>query len=102
MKLAEGLVSKSLMADTADKGENGFDGLWKSKQNRTLIVEVKTTDSYRIKLDTIAKYKEQLNEDRDEAASTASILLIVGRHDTGELEAQIRGSKHAWDMRLKS
>ena len=78
------------------KGENGFDGLWESKPNSTLIVEVKTTDSYRIKLDTIANYKAQLKE------TNAAILLIVGRDDTGELEAQIRGSKHAWDMRLIS
>ena len=28
--------------------------------------------------------------------------MIVGREDTGELEAQIRGSRHAWDVRLIS
>jgi hypothetical protein len=27
---------------------------------------------------------------------------VVGRKDTGDLEAQIRGSRHAWDMRLIS
>jgi hypothetical protein len=32
----------------------------------------------------------------------ASILIVVGRQDTGELEAQIRGSRHAWDIRLIS
>jgi hypothetical protein len=31
-----------------------------------------------------------------------SILIVVGREDTGALEAQIRGSKHAWDIRLIS
>ena len=30
------------------------------------------------------------------------MLIVVGREDTGELEAQIRGSRHAWDMRLIS
>jgi len=30
------------------------------------------------------------------------MLLVVGREDTGELEAQVRGSRHAWDMRLIS
>ena len=30
------------------------------------------------------------------------MLLIVGREDTGELEAQVRGSRHAWEMRLIS
>jgi hypothetical protein len=32
----------------------------------------------------------------------SSVLIVVGRQDTGELEAQIRGSRHAWDMRLIS
>lgn len=30
------------------------------------------------------------------------MLLIVGRQDTGDLEAQIRGSRHAWDIRIIS
>jgi len=30
------------------------------------------------------------------------MLLVVGREDTGELEAQVRGSRHAWEMRLIS
>jgi hypothetical protein len=32
----------------------------------------------------------------------ASMLIIVGREDTGALEAQVRGSRFAWDMRLIS
>ena len=32
----------------------------------------------------------------------SSVLIIAGRSDTGDLEAQIRGSRHAWDMRLIS
>ena len=40
--------------------------------------------------------KEKVSEDQ------SSILVIVGREDTGELEAQIRGSRHAWDVRLIS
>jgi hypothetical protein len=32
----------------------------------------------------------------------SSILFVVGREDTGDLEAQIRGSRHAWDIRLIS
>jgi hypothetical protein len=30
------------------------------------------------------------------------MLLVVGRQDTGDLEAQIRGSRHAWDLRIIS
>ena len=29
-------------------------------------------------------------------------IIVVGREDTGELEAQVRGSHHAWDIRLIS
>ena len=34
--------------------------------------------------------------------SDSSILIVVGRQDTGDLEAQIRGSRHAWDTRVIS
>ena len=30
----------------------------------------------------------------------SSVLLVVGREETGALEAQVRGSRHAWDVRL--
>ncbi len=32
----------------------------------------------------------------------SSILIVVGRQDTGDLEAQVRGSRHAWEIRLIS
>jgi hypothetical protein len=79
----------------------GFDGIWISPEGQTLIVEVKTTDAYRISLDTITRYRDKLLE-TGQIASPSSSLIIVGREDTGELEAQIRGSRHAWDMRLIS
>jgi hypothetical protein len=82
-------------------GEIGFDGLWKGPEGNDLIVEVKTTDAYRISLDTIAGYCTRLQE-QGTVGKNASILLVVGREDTGELEAQVRGSRHAWDMRLIS
>ncbi|HIG31170.1 MAG TPA: hypothetical protein EYQ50_26555 [Verrucomicrobiales bacterium] len=84
------------------RGENGFDGLWQGEDGRTLIVEVKTTDAYRIKLDTISDYREQLDHAGDVSLTDSAILIVVGREDTGELEAQIRGSKQSWDMRLIS
>lgn len=34
--------------------------------------------------------------------ANSSILIVVGRQGTGELEAQVRGSRHAWDIRLIS
>lgn len=80
----------------------GFDGLWKSESGHTIVVEVKTTDAYRIDLDTLANYRKSLVQDRQILEESSSILIVVGRQDTGDLEAQIRGSKHAWDIRLIS
>lgn len=84
------------------KNEIGYDGIWKSNEDFSIIVEVKTTDAYRINLDTIAEYRNKLIEQREINKSDSSILIIVGRQDTGDLEAQIRGSRHAWDIRLLS
>src|SRR5262245_53734810 len=40
----------------------GFDGIWVSPEGHTVIAEVKTTDAYRISLDTIAEYQRKLLE----------------------------------------
>jgi hypothetical protein len=80
----------------------GYDGLWRTQTGQSLIVEVKTSDVYRIDLDVIAEYRKRVAASGDLELETSSILLVVGRHDTGGLEAQIRGSRHAWDMRLIS
>lgn len=79
----------------------GFDGIWTSPEGHTIVVEVKTTDAYRISLDTISSYRDKLGA-IGEVISPSSILIVVGREDTGELEAQVRGSRHAWDIRLIS
>ncbi len=79
----------------------GYDGIWSAQDGQAIIIEVKTTDAYRISLDTLARYREGLINVR-QVTSNASVLIVVGREDTGELEAQIRGSQHAWDMRLIS
>ncbi len=79
----------------------GFDGIWVSPEGHTVIAEVKTTDAYRIPLDTIAGYRQKLLGTK-EISNPSSVLILVGRQDTGELEAQIRGSRHAWDIRLIS
>jgi hypothetical protein len=79
----------------------GFDGIWKSPEGHSLVAEVKTTDAYRISLDTIMEYRSKLLTNT-QIADPSSVLIIVGREDTGELEAQIRGSRHAWDIRLIS
>jgi len=79
----------------------GFDGIWASPEGHSIVVEVKTSDAYRISLDTIAEYRAKLVR-ADQLPQPSSILIVVGRQDTGELEAQVRGSRHAWDVRLIS
>lgn len=84
------------------KGEIGNDGLWSLPSGHKIILEVKTTDAYRIDLNVIAEYRNNLIKGNKTTDSESSILIVVGRNDTGDLEAQIRGSRHAWDMRLIS
>lgn len=79
----------------------GNDGLWLAPEGNYIVAEVKTTDAYRISLNTIAKYRDSLLKS-ELINGSSSMLLIVGREDTGELEAQVRGSRHAWEMRLIS
>jgi len=83
-------------------GEIGFDGLWISPGGDAIVVEVKTTDAYRIDLETIATYRRNIIGGGKAKEPNCSILIIVGRSDTGDLEAQVRGSRHAWDIRLIS
>lgn len=85
-----------------NQNDIGFDGIWKSKDGHSIVVEVKTTDAYRINLDTLAQYRSRLIEEGKIDKEKSSILIVVGRKDTGDLEAQIRGSRHAWDIRLLS
>lgn len=82
--------------------EAGFDGLWAFPNGQSIVIEVKTTDAYRIDLNTIAEYRRLLVDEKKIRKESSSMLLIVGRQDTGDLEAQIRGSRYAWDLRIIS
>jgi hypothetical protein len=79
----------------------GFDGLWVDASGHCIVAEVKTTDAYRINLDTVTRYRETLLA-TGKTTKESSVLIVVGRQDTGDLEAQVRGSKHAWTVRLIS
>jgi hypothetical protein len=83
----------------ASAGQIGYDGSWHFPNGHTIVVEVKTTDAYRIDLETIAGYRKALIKEGTVPEHSTSVLIIVGREDTGDLEAQLRGSRHAWDMR---
>jgi hypothetical protein len=66
----------------------GHDGLWKS-DTFSFVIEVKTSD-LSIKLEKLARYRHQLVEASKIDEDRSSILIILGRQDTGDLEAQIR------------
>ena len=80
----------------------GFDGVWRDKYGYAFVIEVKTTDAYQINLDVQANYRQRLIDEKRIPIDQSSILLVVGRKDTGGLEAQTRGSRHAWDARIIS
>ena len=61
---------------------SGFDGLWAFPSGHSIVVEVKTTDAYRIDLNTIADYCRTLISSGRTAEARSSILLVVGRQDT--------------------
>jgi hypothetical protein len=84
------------------KSNVGYDGLWTFPSGHSVVLEVKTTDVYRINSDKIANYRTRLIALKEVEEGKSSILVVVGRQDTGDLEAQIRGSRHAWDVRLIS
>ncbi len=79
----------------------GYDGLWNDGENE-LLIEVKTSDAYRINLDTLFAYGEKLDAANNAAGKKRHCLIVVGRQDTGDLEAQIRGSRYAWSVRMVS
>jgi hypothetical protein len=81
------------------KGVTGYDGIWQDGHGVDLVIEVKTTDTYTIPLDQIERYRRELIE-AGRIGKSSSVLFVVGRDETGALEAQIRGSRHAWTMRM--
>jgi hypothetical protein len=85
-------------------GQIGYDGLWEFPDGHTVVIEVKTTDAYQINLETIARYRREIIEQKETNEESSSILIVIGREDrdTSDLEAQIRGSRYAWNIRLIS
>ncbi|NNF24050.1 MAG: hypothetical protein HKN63_04505 [Rhodobacteraceae bacterium] len=83
------------------RNQIGNDGLWLAPEGNKIVLEVKTTGAYRMSMGTLAGYRDKLIRE-NKIDDNSSILIVVGREDTGELEAQVRGSRHAWDIRLIS
>lgn len=83
------------------QGKANYDGLWRAEGIPEIIAETKTSSQFAISLDKLEEYKKFLVKE-GLASQDASILIVVGREDTRSLEAQIRGSRYAWDTRLIS
>jgi hypothetical protein len=80
----------------------GFDGLWKTPSNDSIVIEIKTSSTYNIDLGVVGTYKRQLIENGKCSEEKTSILLVVGGFNTDGWESQIRGSKRLWDTRIIS
>lgn len=81
----------------------GYDGVWSFlDERRAIVVEVKSTDVYRINLDTLDEYRREAIAAAKLPEEAVTVLIVMGAGDTGGLEAQIRGSRYAWDVRLIS
>lgn len=63
-------------------GEIGFDGHWKSPTEFHIVVEVKTTEVYPIKVDVLLDYVEKLISQREILREDDALgLYVVGRPD---------------------
>jgi len=80
------------------RNDIGYDGIWSDGPD-SLVIEVKTTNAYTIKLDVIVAYRDRLAE-AGRVPHDSPILIVIGRDETESLEAQVRGSRHAWAMRI--
>ncbi|MGA2625752.1 MAG: hypothetical protein ABSF63_01650 [Candidatus Bathyarchaeia archaeon] len=85
------------------QGESGHDGLWIDPDDKhPIIIESKSSTNYPIKLDTLARFKTILQKQGSIESKYSALIVIGGNEDTGDLEAQIRGSRQAWDTRVIS
>jgi hypothetical protein len=83
----------------------GFDGLWKSPSGLSVVVEVKTTETYAIKTATLVGYTDELiSEKRVPSWEAALGLYVVGRPDPElrQLENAIVAEKRTHQLRVIS
>ena len=79
----------------------GFDGIWKAN-GHAVVLEVKTSDVYTISLEVINKYFDRLVAEKLIHEEKSSILIVVGRSETSNLEDAIRGNLRSNKIRLIS
>jgi hypothetical protein len=77
-----------------------YDGLWESGEGHCMVVETKTSDNFTIDLNKLADYRRQVLTSKKLREQDSSILLVIGRQDTGDYEDRIKGSRYAFVMRF--
>ena len=85
------------------RGENGFDGLWRSQTGWSIVVETKTTDAYSIKTATLLGYINSLiSEGQVKDVDRVLGLYVYGRYDTqtNQLENTIIAEKRRDSLRV--
>jgi len=85
------------------RGENGFDGLWRSPTGWSIVVETKTTDAYSIKTATLLGYINSLiSEGKIKDIDKVLGLYIYGRYDTqtNQIENAIVAEKRRDSLRV--
>ncbi len=85
------------------RGENGFDGLWRSQTGWSIVVETKTTDAYSIKTAILLGYINSLiSEGQIKDIDKVLGLYVYGRYDTqtSQLENTIIAEKRRDSLRV--
>ena len=96
-KVKDGRYSRGTMDNPA------YDGVWELPGKRVIVVESKLNAAFGAELNRVARYRLSLiAQHPDLSEELVSVLLVVGRGKTDNLAMQIRGSRHAWDMRIIS
>jgi hypothetical protein len=81
-------------------GDNSPDGIWTAKDGHVLVVDSKTSSSHRIELSKLAVWRRNIAMERGLSDDQVSSLIVIAEEETEELEAQVRGSRSAWELRL--
>ncbi|MBI2059213.1 MAG: EVE domain-containing protein [Nitrospirae bacterium] len=87
------------------RGEVGFDGLWKSPGGFSLVIEVKTSETYAIKTSALVGYVDELiSQGVIPGWDHALGLYVVGRPDpqVRQLENAIIAEKRTHQLRVAS
>ncbi|MDH7505286.1 MAG: hypothetical protein QHH25_04045 [Candidatus Acetothermia bacterium] len=83
---------------------SGPDGIWLSSMDRALVVEVKTSTSFRISHEVLLGYMDQVKSERGVPKGSVLGLYVIGRQedDTTQIEDSIRGGGRERELRMIS